>query len=282
MTNEKMLERLYDLIKVCNDLNDFDSGMVDDTLSKRSAAELGTYTFRTPEMAFASLIADIKADIRKDNNKRVKGGTKKLSVLTDITKYARKGKPAECLIWYIHDYKDYQCACDGYRLVMLSVTDRIESEPIPATMKDQKPMDYESKFPVGGQKIDIDVSALRTAVKAKAPEWKVKRGKYDDKTMRVKLGKYGHYTAEWLIQMFDILGDDCEVYYHGELCPIEFRNSNGSKALLMPHNMRKVKLLTDNEIESLENENEKKIAIGVRNKYHAQTVDGTELVREAV
>lgn len=282
MTNEKMLERLYDLIKVCNDLNDFDSGMVDDTLSKCSAAELSTYTFRTPEMAFASLIADIKADIRKDNNKKNKGGSKKQSILGDITKHAKKVRNVESLMWYIHDYKDYQCACDGYRLVMLSTTDRIESEPIPATMKDQKPMDYESKFPVGGQKIDIDVSALRAAVKAKAPEWKVKRGKYGDKTMRVKLGKYGHYTAEWLIQMFDILGDDCEVYYHGELRPIEFRNSNGSKALLMSHNMRKVKLLTDNEIESLEGEHEKKIAIGVRNKYHAQTVDGTELVREVV
>lgn len=282
MTNDKILERLYDLMKVCDDLNDFDSGMVDDTLSKRSAAELSAYTFKTPEMAFASLIADIKADIRTDNNKKNKGGNKKQSVLVDITKHAKKVRNVESPMWYIHDYKDFQCACDGYRLVMLSSVDRIESESIPATMKDQKPMDYDSRFPFGGEHISIDVSALRAAVKAKAPEWKAKRGKYDDKTMNVKLGKYGHYTAEWIVQMFDILGDDCEVYYHGELCPIEFRNSNGSKALVMPHNMRKVKLLTDSEIEALENEYEKSNAISIRKKYNAQTVDGTEFVREAV
>ena len=282
MTNDKILERLYDLMKVCDDLNDFDSGMVDDTLSKRSAAELSAYTFKTPEMAFASLIADIKADIRTDNNKKNKDGNKKQSVLVDITKHAKKVRNVESLMWYIHDYKDFQCACDGYRLVMLSSADRIESEPIPATMKDQEPMDYDSRFPLSGERISIDISALRAAVKAKAPEWKAKRGKYDDKTMNVKLGKYGHYTAEWIVQMFDILGDDCEVFYHGELCPIEFRNSNGSKALVMPHNMRKVKLLTDSEIESLENEHEKSIAISTSKKYNAQTVDGTDFVREAV
>ena len=248
MTNEKMIERLYGIIKAIDESCDsyhkveFDGSMVSEHMKKMSANELKKFSIRLPEIEFATLISELNAEIREAENKKKggKGAAAKIKALNNILKNAHESKP---ILKYASiqqvNGQNMQVFCDGFRAVALSENDRIETETIPDRLKGEEyPLNLERIMPSIGRmekRYTVNVNALKALYKAKAAEWKTYKSKCDDKAPCIKWNEKVGYNLDYLMDCVNGLNTDNIIMEdYGELTARVLRNESGSFALVLP------------------------------------------------
>lgn len=116
MTKEKMIETLYWAL---GDMTEVPEKVMS------SVRENGFNKYihdRIPEFKVASVIVELENEIAKGNAKK-SGKSDKMTAIKSILKSAKKeckGKPIYHNVNYVyHNDIQYQCACDGYRVLLL-------------------------------------------------------------------------------------------------------------------------------------------------------------------
>lgn len=247
MTNERIITRLYGIIKAIDDSRDnygkveFDGSMVSEHMKKMSADELKKFSIRLPEIEFATLISELNAEIREAENKK-KGGSGKVKALNNILKNSRNTGSKESLQYaneQTYNGQTMQVFCDGYRAVALSKNDRIETETIPDRLKGEEyPLNLEKITPSIGRmekRYTVNMSALKALYKAKSAEWKTYKGKYDDKSPCLKWNEKVGYNLDYLMDCVNGLNADSLIMEdYGDLAVKVLRNGTDSFALVLP------------------------------------------------